>query len=50
MINKLSDILDELILPFKYDEIFYNSLISSYEFMMDGELMAELKATDINHQ
>jgi hypothetical protein len=50
MINKLSDILDELILPFEYDEIFYNTLRQTYEFMMDGELMTELKATGINHQ
>jgi hypothetical protein len=35
--------LDNLDLPFKYDEIFYNSLTGSYDFMMNGELMGELK-------
>jgi hypothetical protein len=35
--------LDNIDLPFKYDEIFYNSLTGSYDFMMNGELMGELK-------
>jgi hypothetical protein len=35
--------LDNLDLPFKHDEIFYNSLTGSYDFMMNGELMGELK-------
>jgi hypothetical protein len=42
-ITKIDYELDNLDLPFKYDEIFYNSLTGSYDFMMNGELMGELK-------
>jgi hypothetical protein len=43
VVTRLNDILDELLLPFEYDEVFHNTLTRSYEFMKDGELIAELK-------
>jgi hypothetical protein len=43
VVTRLNDILDELLLPFDYDEVFRNTLNRSYEFMKDGELIAELK-------
>jgi hypothetical protein len=34
--------MDGLIVPFDYDEIFYNTLTRSYEFILEGELIAEI--------
>ena len=43
IINHLDE-SKELEPPFAYDEIFYNQMTRSYEFMKDGVLVAELKA------
>jgi hypothetical protein len=43
IVTRLNDILDELLIPIDYDEVFLNTLTMRYEFMKDGELIAELK-------
>jgi hypothetical protein len=43
-VTRLNDILNELLIPFDYDEVFLNTLNRSYEFMKDGELIASFKA------
>ena len=41
--TRLNDTLNELLIPIEYDAVFFNTLTMSYEFMKDGELVAELK-------
>ena len=44
MICSPLDEFKKLDLPFAYDEVFYNQLTQSYEFMKDGVLVAVIKS------